>query len=73
MDGVSIYSSGAQNYSSPGAPTTVEAVSYQTELATTSTAPATPSKKSAGMLRSTMSAAGLIAGITLATFGVAWI
>ena len=71
MDGVSMYSTESQNYSSPNAATTVETVTYQTALTSPSSTPSpTPKKKSAALARSTISGAGLV-GVVIAALGAA--
>ncbi|KZP25000.1 glycoside hydrolase family 16 protein [Athelia psychrophila] len=69
MDGVNMFSTESQNYSSPTAATTVESVSYQTAISSTQTSPSatTTKKKSAGMPgpRSSVSGLGLVAGLVI--------
>ncbi|KAF7986305.1 hypothetical protein HWV62_35260 [Athelia sp. TMB] len=74
MDGVSIFSTESQNYSSPSAITTVESVPYQTGISTPGTTPTSTSrKKSAALPRSAVSVLGLVAGLVLPALGTAWL
>ncbi|KAF7972876.1 hypothetical protein HWV62_16660 [Athelia sp. TMB] len=74
MDGVSIFSTESQNYSSPSAITTVESVPYQTGISTPGTTPTSTSrKKSTALPRSAVSVLELVAGLVLPALGTAWL
>ena len=73
MDGVSIFTTESQNYSSPSAITTVESVPYQTGISTPMTTPtATTRKKSAALPRNAVSVLGLVAALILPALGATW-